>query len=94
MSFEVAFVYSLKNAYMGSIWWLWTCFTQGNIVNTLLHYDVVRNVFVSFAVEGDLLKLLDVSSVENVLLTTYGKLQPPLGKHRLKVFLFFFFFTF
>lgn len=34
---------------------------------------------------GDLLKLLDVSSVENVLLTTYGKLQPPLGKHRLKI---------
>lgn len=34
---------------------------------------------------GDLLKLLDVSSVDNMLLTTYGKLQPPLGKHRLKV---------
>ncbi|KAI8568448.1 hypothetical protein RHMOL_Rhmol02G0200300 [Rhododendron molle] len=34
---------------------------------------------------GDVLKLLDVSSVENVLLTTYGKLQPPLGKHRLKI---------
>ncbi|CAL1402829.1 unnamed protein product [Linum trigynum] len=34
---------------------------------------------------GDLLKLLDVSSTENVLLTTYGKLQPPLGKHRLKI---------
>ncbi|OIW13908.1 hypothetical protein TanjilG_31797 [Lupinus angustifolius] len=34
---------------------------------------------------GDLLKLLDVSSAENILLTTFGKLQPPLGKHRLKV---------
>ncbi|XP_059668483.1 uncharacterized protein LOC132313634 [Cornus florida] len=34
---------------------------------------------------GDLLKLLDVSSKENVLLTTYGKLHPPLGKHRLKI---------
>ncbi|PQQ21220.1 serine/threonine-protein phosphatase 6 regulatory subunit 3 [Prunus yedoensis var. nudiflora] len=34
---------------------------------------------------GDLLKLLDVSSGDNMLLTTYGKLQPPLGKHRLKV---------
>ncbi|KAF8413515.1 hypothetical protein HHK36_001505 [Tetracentron sinense] len=34
---------------------------------------------------GDILKLLDVSSVENVLPTTYGKLQPPLGKHRLKI---------
>ena len=34
---------------------------------------------------GDLLMLLNVSSTEGVLLTTYGKLQPPLGKHRLKV---------
>ncbi|KAK4858192.1 hypothetical protein QYF36_012552 [Acer negundo] len=34
---------------------------------------------------GDLLKLLDVSSEESVLQTTYGKLQPPLGKHRLKI---------
>ncbi|XP_027930770.1 serine/threonine-protein phosphatase 6 regulatory subunit 3 isoform X2 [Vigna unguiculata] len=34
---------------------------------------------------GDLLKLLDVSSSENLLLTTFGKLQPPLGKHRLKI---------
>lgn len=34
---------------------------------------------------GDLLKLLDVSSADDVLLTTYGKLQPPLGKHRLKI---------
>lgn len=29
--------------------------------------------------------LLNVTSAEGVLLTTYGKLQPPLGKHRLKV---------
>ncbi|XVF86141.1 hypothetical protein PTKIN_Ptkin18bG0016500 [Pterospermum kingtungense] len=34
---------------------------------------------------GDLLKLLDVSCSESTLLTTYGKLQPPLGKHRLKI---------
>ncbi|KAG1365023.1 serine/threonine-protein phosphatase 6 regulatory subunit 3, partial [Cocos nucifera] len=34
---------------------------------------------------GDLLKLLDVSSSESILPTTYGKLQPPLGKHRLKI---------
>ncbi|KAF8097661.1 hypothetical protein N665_0284s0027 [Sinapis alba] len=34
---------------------------------------------------GDLLILLNVSSTEGVLLTTYGKLQPPLGKHRLKI---------
>jgi len=32
--------------------------------------------------------LLNVSSAEGVLLTTYGKLQPPLGKHRLKVLYF------
>ncbi|KAG2304002.1 hypothetical protein Bca52824_032653 [Brassica carinata] len=34
---------------------------------------------------GDLLMLLNVSSAEGVLLTTYGKLQPPLGKNRLKI---------
>ncbi|CAH8362485.1 unnamed protein product [Eruca vesicaria subsp. sativa] len=34
---------------------------------------------------GDLLMLLNVSSAKGVLLTTYGKLQPPLGKHRLKI---------
>ncbi|URE22657.1 serine threonine-protein phosphatase 6 regulatory subunit [Musa troglodytarum] len=34
---------------------------------------------------GDLLKLLDISSSDSDLLTTYGKLQPPLGKHRLKI---------
>lgn len=44
-----------------------------------------KYVYVFFA--GNLLKLLEVSSLENVLPTTYGKLQPPLGKHRLKVYL-------
>ena len=34
---------------------------------------------------GDLLKLLDVSSDENTLPTTYGELCPPLGKHWLKI---------
>ncbi|KAA8514846.1 hypothetical protein F0562_018025 [Nyssa sinensis] len=34
---------------------------------------------------GDLLKLLDFLFEENMLLTSYGKLQPPLGKHRLKI---------
>ncbi|KAF9588957.1 hypothetical protein IFM89_017636 [Coptis chinensis] len=34
---------------------------------------------------GDLLKLLDISSAVNILETTYGKLHPPLGKHRLKI---------
>ncbi|KAK9128076.1 hypothetical protein Syun_016873 [Stephania yunnanensis] len=33
----------------------------------------------------DLLVLLDVSSDEKVLSTTYGQLKPPLGKHRLKI---------
>lgn len=41
-----------------------------------------------FAIEGDLLKLLDVSASEVVLKTTFGSLKPPLGKHRLKVLLF------
>ncbi|XP_062180635.1 uncharacterized protein LOC133885027 isoform X1 [Phragmites australis] len=34
---------------------------------------------------GDLLKLLDITSSESVLPTTYGCLRPPLGKHRLKI---------
>ncbi|PIA37367.1 hypothetical protein AQUCO_03000157v1 [Aquilegia coerulea] len=38
---------------------------------------------------GDLLMLLNVSSDERVLPTTYGELRPPLGKHRLKVVEFF-----
>ncbi|KAF8395000.1 hypothetical protein HHK36_018939 [Tetracentron sinense] len=36
-------------------------------------------------VGSDLLRLLDVSSDEKVLPTTYGELRPPLGKHRLKI---------
>ncbi|KAF7805598.1 serine/threonine-protein phosphatase 6 regulatory subunit 3 [Senna tora] len=34
---------------------------------------------------GDLLVLLDVSTDDKVLPTTYGELRPPLGKHRLKI---------
>lgn len=34
---------------------------------------------------GDLLTVLDVSTDEKVLPTTYGQLHPPLGIHRLKV---------
>ncbi|BAT91970.1 hypothetical protein LR48_Vigan05g178500 [Vigna angularis] len=34
---------------------------------------------------GELLMLLNVSSDEKVLPTTYGELRPPLGKHRLKI---------
>ncbi|MCO5560553.1 hypothetical protein L7F22_014168 [Adiantum nelumboides] len=33
---------------------------------------------------GDLLQLLDVQPDEKLLPTTYGKLRPPLGSHRLK----------
>ncbi|KAE8712157.1 serine/threonine-protein phosphatase 6 regulatory subunit 3-like isoform X2 [Hibiscus syriacus] len=34
---------------------------------------------------GNLLMLLNVSSDEKILPTTYGELRPPLGKHRLKI---------
>ncbi|KAE8710890.1 serine/threonine-protein phosphatase 6 regulatory subunit 3-like isoform X2 [Hibiscus syriacus] len=34
---------------------------------------------------GELLILLNVSSDEKILPTTYGELRPPLGKHRLKI---------
>ncbi|CAL9209116.1 unnamed protein product, partial [Musa hybrid cultivar] len=34
---------------------------------------------------GDLLKLLDITSSDSDLPATYGKLQPPLGKQRLKI---------
>ncbi|KAH1066766.1 hypothetical protein J1N35_031753 [Gossypium stocksii] len=34
---------------------------------------------------GDLLMLLNVSSDQKILPTTYGELRPPLGKHRLKI---------
>ncbi|KAE9620558.1 putative SIT4 phosphatase-associated protein family [Lupinus albus] len=34
---------------------------------------------------GELVVLLDVSSDEKVLPTTYGELKPPLGRHRLKI---------
>ncbi|KAG8387668.1 hypothetical protein BUALT_Bualt02G0045300 [Buddleja alternifolia] len=34
---------------------------------------------------GELLMLLNVSSDEKILPTTYGELMPPLGKHRLKI---------
>ncbi|CAH8367514.1 unnamed protein product [Eruca vesicaria subsp. sativa] len=34
---------------------------------------------------GDLVALLDVTSDEKVVPTTYGQLKPPLGSHRLKI---------
>lgn len=54
--------------------------THGSTV--MAHPETVEGMLESL---GDLLKLLDVSSTEKTLPTTYGKLQPPLGKHRLKI---------
>ncbi|XP_042006837.1 serine/threonine-protein phosphatase 6 regulatory subunit 1-like [Salvia splendens] len=54
--------------------------TQGS--GTTASPETVRSMLDGL---GDLLKLLDISLEERVLLTTYGKLQPPLGKHRLKI---------
>ncbi|KAI4383801.1 hypothetical protein MLD38_009599 [Melastoma candidum] len=34
---------------------------------------------------GDLLKILNISSDQTIMPTTYGELHPPLGKHRLKI---------
>lgn len=54
--------------------------TQGSAITA--NPETVEGMLESL---GNLLKRLDVSSEENGLLTTYGKLQPPLGKHRLKI---------
>ncbi|GMI92008.1 hypothetical protein like AT1G30470 [Hibiscus trionum] len=54
--------------------------SQGSIISA--KPETVEGMLESL---GQLLKLLDVSSSELALLTTYGKLQPPLGKHRLKI---------
>lgn len=53
------------------------------ILDSLQACDTPSVIYFCYA--GNLLKLLDVSSEESVLLTTYGKLHPPLGKQRLKV---------
>lgn len=55
-------------------------FTNESAVNS--NPEIVEGMLESL---GNLLKLLDVSAEENVLSTPYGKLQPPLGKHRLKI---------
>ncbi|KAL9273694.1 Serine/threonine-protein phosphatase 6 regulatory subunit 3-like protein [Drosera capensis] len=44
--------------------------------------EIVEGILESL---GRLLEMLNLSSDRTVLLTTYGKLQPPLGKHRLKI---------
>ncbi|KAL8113289.1 hypothetical protein AgCh_020557 [Apium graveolens] len=53
---------------------------RGSVINS--NPETVEGMLESL---GELLKLLDVSSEENVLTTSYGKLHPPLGKHRLKI---------
>ncbi|KAL0542625.1 hypothetical protein IC582_017697 [Cucumis melo] len=54
--------------------------THGSTVSATM--ETVEGMLESL---GRLLKLLDVSSSDKILVTTYGKLQPPLGKHRLKI---------
>ncbi|XP_039052358.1 serine/threonine-protein phosphatase 6 regulatory subunit 2-like isoform X2 [Hibiscus syriacus] len=54
--------------------------SQGSMISA--KPDTVEGMLESL---GELLKRLDVSSSELTLLTTYGKLQPPLGKHRLRI---------
>lgn len=53
-----------------------------NIFDGLCSKDYKSSMIVG---AGDLLMLLNVSSDEKVLPTTYGELRPPLGKYRLKV---------
>jgi len=50
----------------------------------LAHLEKFNNFGITYGT-GGLLELLNVSSDEKVLPTTYGELRPPLGKHRLKV---------
>ncbi|GFP95963.1 serine/threonine-protein phosphatase 6 regulatory subunit 3 [Phtheirospermum japonicum] len=48
--------------------------------------DLIRLAeYFNYPDQSDLLKLLDISPEGRILLTTYGKLQPPLGKQRLKI---------
>ncbi|KAL0436905.1 UNVERIFIED_CONTAM: Ubiquitin-like protein 5 [Sesamum radiatum] len=50
--------------------------------------DILNGFFLvssSCGGSGELLMLLNVSSDEKILPTTYGELRPPLGKHRLKI---------
>ncbi|KAG6528648.1 hypothetical protein ZIOFF_010832 [Zingiber officinale] len=49
------------------------------------YYSQTTMEALQYALPGDLLKLLDVCSSDSAMPTTYGKLQPPLGNHRLKI---------
>ncbi|KAK9696989.1 hypothetical protein RND81_08G008600 [Saponaria officinalis] len=69
-----------KKSTFGSYYSYSRQFSQGPSVTA--HPETVEGMLESL---GNLLKLLDVSAEESVLLTTYGKLQPPLGKQRLKI---------
>lgn len=50
-----------------------------------IHLILLLMFVFGFVSVGDLLAVLDVSTNEKMLPTTYGRLQPPLGIHRLKV---------
>jgi hypothetical protein len=52
---------------------------------------LAKRSMIQLCYAGDLLTLLNVSSDEKILPTTYGELRPPLGKHRLKVGLFIYY---
>lgn len=52
---------------------------------------LAKRSIIQLCYAGDLLTLLNVSSDEKILPTTYGELRPPLGKHRLKVGLFIYY---
>lgn len=52
---------------------------------TCIHLFMTDVHFCFLYHSGDLLRVLDVSNDEKKLPTTYGRLQPPLGVHRLKV---------
>lgn len=62
-------------------------------VNAQLRSSAIYLLVVLFyhCYAGDLLMLLNVSSDQKILSTTFGELRPPLGKHRLKVDLIFLF---
>ncbi|PWA98638.1 ribosomal protein S7e [Artemisia annua] len=49
--------------------------------------EIDQMMFTGAGSYGDLLMLLNVTLNEKVLPTTYGQLKPPLGKHRLKIYL-------
>ncbi len=64
---------------------------QTCLMNSVVVVHTSCQSLYNFCFAGDLLTLLNVSSDEKILPTTYGELRPPLGKHRLKVGLFIYY---